>query len=500
MKKYLKIIIFALFVILSLILGFYHEPWADEAQAWLIARDASIGEIIFSVSRYEGSPSLWQLILKLLISLKFPYEYYFLVPIFFTSIGVYIVLFKLEINDVFKILIPFTYFIAFEYGIKARNYCLLLPILSMIAYLYNRRREHVYLYNFFVMLLAFVSLHGAIISGILWIFEIIEILKQIGEKDGLKNYRKEIISTIIISISYMFIIICLIPTDDVYVNITADSLKVYSFYNKCIYYGMSILEAFSLKEEYYKIMVIPTLIITLGMFYCILKSNKYKSKFISIFALELLFIGIVRVTEHHIGLVFLTFLFATYLVKDGINDKYKKALTVLLTAVLCVQVFWYAKTYVADIKMDFSAGKTTAEYLSNVDYKNKKIYGTGYYLTAILPYFDNNIFIGPRGGKTYYVWGKSNDDWIWSSNTNEFLYPDILEDEPDIVVLQDYYDDAEEYYEENFGKEMYAYTKLIKKMKNNENYKLTYFPGTIIFKGADGSRDKEGFYVFERIK
>lgn len=499
MKKILKIAIFILFIVLSLILGYYHEPWADEAQAWLIARDASVPEIIFSISRYEGSPSLWQLILKVLIVFGFPYKYYFLIPVFFTSIGIYIILFKLEISDGIKLLLPFTYFIAFEYGIKARNYCLLLPILSMIAYLYSKRREHTYLYNFFVLILAFVSLHGAIISGVLWIFEIMEILKQIGEKDGLKNYKKEIISTIIISISYMFIIISLIPTGDVYVNITADSLKVYSFFNKCIYYGITLLEAFCLKDEYYKIMGIPTLIIVLGMFYCILKSNKYKAKFILLFVLELAFIFIVRVTEHHIGLIFLLFLFATYLVKDGIDDKNKKMLRILLTIVLCVQVFWYAKTYVADIKMDFSAGKATAEYLSSLDYKNKNIYGTGYYLTAILPYFDENIFDGPRGGKTYYIWGKSNDDWIWSSN-HEFLYPDILESNPDVVVLQDYYDNAEKYYEEVFGKEMYAYTRLIKMLKNNENYKMTYYRGTIIFKGADGSRDNEGFYVFERIK
>ena len=57
------------FCVLSLwiaVTGFtltYHEKWADEAQAWLIARDLSLPRIFFYELRYEGSPGLWHLIL-----------------------------------------------------------------------------------------------------------------------------------------------------------------------------------------------------------------------------------------------------------------------------------------------------------------------------------------------------------------------------------------------------------------------------------------------------
>lgn len=497
MKKYLKIIIFVVFILLSLIIGFFHEPWADEAQAWLIARDASVLEILIKICRYEGCPALWHLILKFLIYLKFPYKYYFLIPIFFTSIGLYIIIFKLDIDDIYKVLLPFTYFIAFEYGIKARNYCLFLPILSMIAYLYKKRKERVYIYNFFVLILSFVSLHGAIISGMLWIFEVLEILKQLGTEAKTKEYKKEIISVIVMAIVYIFILITLIPNEDVYVNITIESLESYNLINKLIYYGITLAESFALKEELFRSEFIPSVVLLTILFYCILKNNKKKFIFLSIFCLEVAFIFIIRVTEHHQGLVFLTFLFSTYLVKDDIDDKFRKIIRILLIIVFCVQIVWYVKTYIADINIEFSGGKATAQYLKTLDYDTKKIYGTGYYLTAILPYFDENIFEGPRGGKTYYIWGKSNDDWIWSSNT-EYKYPNILEDNPDIVVLQDYYDDVNEYYEK-IGLDGFAYPTLIKTMKQNKNYKVTYFPGVIIFKGLEGNREKEGFYVFERI-
>src|SRR5262252_9788418 len=41
----------------------YHEKWADEAHAWLIARDLDLKTIWFHELRYEGSPGLWHTIL-----------------------------------------------------------------------------------------------------------------------------------------------------------------------------------------------------------------------------------------------------------------------------------------------------------------------------------------------------------------------------------------------------------------------------------------------------
>ena len=65
MKK-INIIVFITFAVLALVIGINHEPWADEAQSWIIARDASVSEIIWDVSRYEGTFPLWFLTIKIL--------------------------------------------------------------------------------------------------------------------------------------------------------------------------------------------------------------------------------------------------------------------------------------------------------------------------------------------------------------------------------------------------------------------------------------------------
>jgi hypothetical protein len=41
----------------------YHEKWADEAQAWLLARDLDLKKLWFHELRYEGTPGLWHTIL-----------------------------------------------------------------------------------------------------------------------------------------------------------------------------------------------------------------------------------------------------------------------------------------------------------------------------------------------------------------------------------------------------------------------------------------------------
>jgi len=55
----LYFLIFIVYIAIIFITGYHHEPWADEAQAFLHARDFSISELIFEKLKYEGHPILW---------------------------------------------------------------------------------------------------------------------------------------------------------------------------------------------------------------------------------------------------------------------------------------------------------------------------------------------------------------------------------------------------------------------------------------------------------
>lgn len=488
-NKILNIIILVIFITLSLIVGANHEPWADEAQAWLLARDSSISSIVFESAKYEGTPVLWQIVLKFFIALHLPYNLYYIVPIIFSSIGVYIFLFKLKINNLYKVLIPFSYFVGFEYTIKARSYCMLFPILVIIAYLYENRKNHIYLYNFFILLLAFVSLHGTIISGVLYLFEIIEIINGYSKTKKIKDFSKEIISIVFISLCYIFIVATVLTPKDIYVNIALSNIGENQLAMAFVFWIIRFLEAFTLKIEALSIGAFVSGVIVAVLFICVLWKNRNKALFLFLIILPFVFISFVRVSDHHVGIFFLSFLFGTYLVKDGIQENLKKIFIYLFTIVLCIQVIWYFDSAKAEIETECSAGKTTAEYVKSLNYEDKEIYGSGYYVISILPYFSENIFNGERGAQTYYTWSKNNLDWVRSSD-EKYLYDDDFIEEPDIIILDDHLG-------ENPAK---GYVKLIHKIRESGEYKETHFPSTIIFKGIKDGNGTEGFFVFERVK
>ena len=62
-ENHVLILIFIIYLLGVIFVDTHHEPWFDEAQAWLIARDNSFLEII-KVLHSEGHPFNWYYIVK----------------------------------------------------------------------------------------------------------------------------------------------------------------------------------------------------------------------------------------------------------------------------------------------------------------------------------------------------------------------------------------------------------------------------------------------------
>ena len=86
MKKYLtkqnifNISIIILFLIFSIIMSTRHEYWSDEANAWLLASDLSIKDLILYIHR-DGHPILFHLIIKSFLLLGLKYKYFSIISI-----------------------------------------------------------------------------------------------------------------------------------------------------------------------------------------------------------------------------------------------------------------------------------------------------------------------------------------------------------------------------------------------------------------------------------
>lgn len=139
-----------------------HEPWRDEAQAWLIARDVESPLQLFGLMGYEGSPALWHLLIMPLARLGLP----------FWSIGVLHLLIILAAVVVLHLRAPFPlwqrvlitggYFFAYEYSALARNYAVSVLLLFLIATLHADRFRKPFLYAGLLFLLANANVHSLV--------------------------------------------------------------------------------------------------------------------------------------------------------------------------------------------------------------------------------------------------------------------------------------------------------------------------------------------------
>lgn len=99
-----------------------HEPWFDEAEAWLMTRDLSLADLIFGWLRYEGHPPVWYLLLALPAKLGVPYEWGLkTVEWLCASAAAAVLLFRSPFPRAARLALPFTYFLFYQYGVNAKN-------------------------------------------------------------------------------------------------------------------------------------------------------------------------------------------------------------------------------------------------------------------------------------------------------------------------------------------------------------------------------------------
>ena len=142
----------------------YHEKWADEAQAWLIARDLDLKTIWFHELRYEGHPGLWHTILWIAQHIFHArYGAIGYIGLAGATAGAALLIFKAPFPRYIRWPLAFTYFMVYQYAVIARPYTLL-PLLAFAAAMLFKDIQHPERMTVVLVLLANLSLHGTIIE------------------------------------------------------------------------------------------------------------------------------------------------------------------------------------------------------------------------------------------------------------------------------------------------------------------------------------------------
>lgn len=430
----------------------FHEPWSDEAQSYLLARDNSFIEV-FKYIRYEGTPPLWVFIIKLFINFGGSYETLYILPLIISTVGVAIYVFKINVPKYLKVLFPFTYFILCQYTIVARNYCMVFLALMIVASIYPDRMKKTWRYCLSLIFLMQISLHTFLIAGSLFLLFIMEIK----DENKFKQYTKYFAVT---AMFFVIILIIMFPPNDCYITGRrgVDLFKVLGH------------ATFSSSDNILINALVFYVVITIILFNCnnIRKGVKH---IIILFLPIMSLMTSVRCSNWHYGIITILILFYS-IITDTINKKY---MIKFMFLVLCiVQVLWSINFIIYDYNNNYSAGKSASEYIKLNEYKGKSIAGYGYDITAIQPYFEKNIFANSiMIEKSFWIWNMKQLE-------NDKSFYDI---EHDIYIISCY--------------RLQNYAGLIRRLENL-GYTYNYLESDLFYKYE--TSEPKGYIIFEKIE
>lgn len=415
--------------------SFFHEPWFDEAQSWAIARSGTIKEILFEIPHYEGHPPLWHLILAPFAKLGAPYELSLAaVNIFFMTLAVAVLLFKSPFPKLIRCLLPFNFFLFYQYGVVSRPYCILVLAIFLAAACYKNRNEHPVKYLLCLALMCAVHSYGIIIAGclcIVWLIEIFTEYKKSGKlADILKDRRCWLMFCLLIFA--MLVMAAIVPDENVYLGgkMSSETEKKFDF--SCInilfcfvIFSDSIITSFFNyagvpSEIASQIPVIVVSILLVALFVTITYRNKKLLTFLLPYGVLSIFGSFVYISPHHIGVITAFVIFVLWIIVDEngkvllpeymnkISAKLGKKLKVIVKAIaflpLLIPIAWSCTSSYFDIRYPYWFDEA-ADFIKEYHLDDYKI--IGYWQQVLNGEIDDDAF-----------WNVDEADYMWHDYPN----------------------------------------------------------------------------------
>ena len=136
----INIIVTMLYALFTLIMVFHHEIWADEAQAWLIAKNLSIFD--FSLFKHlvnEGHPPFFYLLIMPFAKLNTSIIFMQILCWFCSVVSVFLLLKKSPFNNFCKFSIVISGGFLYFFPVIARSYSMIPLLIFIAAILYKKQ-------------------------------------------------------------------------------------------------------------------------------------------------------------------------------------------------------------------------------------------------------------------------------------------------------------------------------------------------------------------------
>jgi hypothetical protein len=407
----------------------WHEPWADEAQSWQLARSLSLVDLFRTYVRYEGSPGLWHFFLWILIRLHIGYTGMHWICGAIAVAATALLVFKSPFPRYIKLLLPFTYFLLFQYAIVARSYVFVPILLYLIALCWKKNPLVAAL---LLGLLANVALHATVISAGLALVYLIQQVRSRGFRDP-GHRRQLLLSGLALLSLWAFAIWTAWPPHDLATHISlvrGQSRPILLEGIRALLWGVS-----------------PHWTLSIAFWVAIALCLRGRRSFLLL--LPVLFFAALCGALHfewwHIGLLAPLVICLLWISWPAPGSEVSRRELIGRTALVLMatlQILWSAYAIRFDHYNAYSPDAVTAEFLRPIVQHGGKIAVTyfddpidlagsasevlTYRSVGILPYFERNIFIN-----------QPDFFWSWSArNPTAEMFYEVLPSHPAVVVVE----------------------------------------------------------------
>lgn len=414
-----------------------HEPWFDEAQAWLLARDSGLVELFTERLRYEGTPGLWHLLLMGPAQAGWPYATMQVIGALCAAAGVAVLVWRSPFPLLLSAGIAASYVVGYQYAAVARSYTLAPVLLFAVAATWRRGRIEVV--AGLLALLACVSLHGTLVAGALAAVRVVATARRWSELDRRDRVRHVLAAAGLLAVGIGVALVLRPPADlagPTGWNLdTANLLRVaprrldesLAFQPPLTAVAVLLSALWFARTRTLALWLVPTLAVL------VLFAVKYYSPW-------------------HDGWPFLVWVFALWVSLDRddpdtvAHDTAPPAHGWLrlgalggLAAVLVVQVGWWVQVVAFDLREPYAAGEELAAYLETLD-QDTVVWTTSFHALGVVPYVDGMPFDNYHDGQLpgYWLWA-SPSRLAWSDQLAARERPDVIVravKHPDDVVWQ----------------------------------------------------------------
>lgn len=397
MKNYKNILIFVLWCAVVIFSIFHHEIWRDEAQVWCIVRDVNLSEI-FQITKIEGHPMLWYLLVLPFAKFGFPVETMYIISFLFVGLSILFLLYKSPFTLLEKILIVFSSGMVYFLPAIARNYALIPLFVFLLAYLYHKRSQHPYKYSLTLILLSQTHVLMLCFCAILFVFFLCENI----------NVKKNYFPVFVVGINFLFLVYCFSSSSgqNTAVLIYGDEQKwgldlLVRFSNNYLYSSYNWLESLNCIFFYSSICAL------------LVSFFKLDKKIFTVFAFSFVYIFYIYakvwfagVPEQKAYLLLLIIVFCFWV----LPQKTKLLKTVFLYFFI-VSTLISIPFLIDEYKNDFSGANQLSKYIKeNVGDKDFIYWGYAHSITPLSAKLPKSKFYSGYLGKyvTYYDFTNSN--------------------------------------------------------------------------------------------